>query len=116
MNVHSSFKKTQTPLKTAWMRARKAETRFAVKLRKIAGHISDIIAGFDPHTGDGWKWMREALQLIGTRARSVATRMVAEVAARDKQTWREASGQIGRSLHQEIERHTGYSLHALRLW
>jgi hypothetical protein len=45
------------------------------KAAQDAGRISDIIAGFDPHTGDGWKRMREALdryaQLIEPWARSV---------------------------------------------
>jgi SPP1 gp7 family putative phage head morphogenesis protein len=95
------------PLKAAFMRARKAETQFAIRLRKIAAHIDDIIRGFDPSTGDGWKEMRATLdryaELIDPWARAVAARMISEVAARDKQTWREVSAQMGRALHQEIE-------------
>jgi SPP1 gp7 family putative phage head morphogenesis protein len=95
------------PLKAAFIRARKAETQFAIRLRKIASHIGDIIRGFDPLSPEGLGSMRIALahysQLIEPWARAVSGRMIAEVAARDKQTWREVSSQMGRSLHQEIQ-------------
>ena len=111
MNVHNTgFNKRRRdipPLKAAFMRARKAETQFAIRLRKIASHIGDIVRGFDPSTSDGWIQMHAALdryaQLIEPWARAVANRMITEVAARDKQTWREVSAQMGRALHQEIE-------------
>lgn len=110
MNVNTGFNERRRdipPLKAAFMRARKAETQFAIRLRKIASHIGDIVRGFDVETQDGWAQMNAALnkyaQLIEPWARAVSTRMIAEVAARDKQTWREVSATIGRSLHHEIE-------------
>ena len=73
------------PLKAAFMRARRAETQFAIRLRKIASHIGDIVRGFDPESSDGLDNMRAALsqyaQLIEPWARAVAGRMIAEIAA-----------------------------------
>ncbi len=86
------------------MRARNAETQFAIRLRKIASHIGDIVRGFGLEETDAMgAALRQYAQLIDPWARAVANRMITEVAARDRQTWREVSAQAGRALHQEIE-------------
>lgn len=93
--------------KAAWLRVRRVESQFAVRLRKIAQHIGDIVSGFDVESLQGTLLMRAALEryshLLEPWARSVSTRMLTEVAAKDKDVWRKVSAQMGRALHREIE-------------
>ena len=82
------------PLKAAFMRARRAETQFAIRLRKIASHIGDIVRGFDPESSDGLDNMRAALSQYDPWPRfrrSFYQRPHAPKAlsVAPKQTWRE---------------------------
>ena len=99
-------RKAGTGAKSAWIRSRKVEKQYAIKLRKIAKHVDDIVRGFDAETEDGRRSIRDALERYATIldpwARSVAERMVTEVAARDRKAWENQSEIIGRNLAREI--------------
>lgn len=93
--------------KSAFIRARKVEARYAAQLRKIARHVGDIVKAFSPDDPLLAGKVSAALQrygdIIGGWADATAKRMVEEVAARDKLAWMEVSRRMGRSLRQEIE-------------
>ena len=90
-----------------WIRARKVESYYAARLRKIAHYIDMMVRQFDPSRLLENSWIVDALRRYGDAiepwARSVGERMVSEVAARDRKTWFEVSERMGRALHQEIE-------------
>lgn len=89
-----------------FLRARKAETHFAAQLRKVARHIEDIVRAFNPNDPFDMQRLQTALRrysaTIEPWARSVAAKMITEVAARDKIAWRRVSAQMGKKLRQEI--------------
>jgi SPP1 gp7 family putative phage head morphogenesis protein len=91
--------------RSEWTRARRAETSYGAKLRKVARHIADIISGFDPFD---FVAIRRALdhyaELITPWAASVGRSMFAEVASRDRKAWWAASRDISRNLHHEVDR------------
>ena len=91
---------------SVFIRARKAEDRYATLLRSVARNIAALIRGFDHAVLDHVPALRQALDryahTLDPWARSVAGRMVAEVAARDAGAWKRVSAEIGRALHQEI--------------
>ena len=94
-------------VKSAWIRARKAEQQYAVQLRKIAHQIDLLTKQFNPDEWASNGWIAESLekyaQALEPWARAAGVRMVAEVAARDKQAWQQVAAQMGRALHKEIE-------------
>lgn len=93
--------------RSAFQRAKRLEQQYGARLRSIARHIGDIVRGFDPTTYGGASRMERALRdyanVLDPWARAVGERMVAEVAAADKTSWRKVAKEIGRALHQEIE-------------
>lgn len=100
--------------KAEFMKARRAETTFGVQLRKLAKHVADIVRGFDPFDPAGQLFMQTALidysKAIDPWARSVASRMVAEVDARDRQAWEKVSKFMGLSIQRELQSApTGYA-------
>ncbi len=90
-----------------WIRARKIESWYAARLRKIAHFIETWLRQYDAERPDSNGWIVNALrsyaETIEPWARSVGERMVSEVAARDRKTWREVSAEMGRQLHHEID-------------
>ncbi len=92
--------------KSRWIRARKAEARYSARLRKVAHYIETILRQFDANNPERNGWITRALtkyaEAIDPWARSVGESMIAEVAARDRKAWQEASAEIGRALHREI--------------
>jgi SPP1 gp7 family putative phage head morphogenesis protein len=102
---------------SALKRAKKLENSYGARLRKIARNIGDIVSGFDLGTTQGSVFIGAALRryadMLDPWARSVGARMVAEVAAADKQGWKRLSAIMGRALHREIEEApTGQSMRA----
>ena len=93
--------------RSLFKRAVKLERAYASRLRQAARHIGDIVRGFDPDTLLGEARAQAALVRYGDAlspwAEAVANRMVTEVAAADRQSWRRASKIIGRQLAKEIE-------------
>jgi len=110
MTVHSTFDRVRAPSSTRsnWLSARKAETGYASRLRKIAQHVGEIVNGFDPNDFHGMVFLQSALEqyarALDPWARAVGQRMVTEVAARDRQQWMKVSAQMGRALHLEIDK------------
>lgn len=102
-----AFDRASVKPRSAFIRARKVEAKYAMQLRKIAQHVGDIIAGFPPGDADSDGLINAALArysgTIGDWATSVAARMIAEIEQRDAAAWRIASAQMGRALRKEIE-------------
>jgi len=101
-----TFDRNRLSSKSAFLRARKLENQYAVRLRQIAKHIGEIVRGFDANDLAGMTFLQAALerygQMLDPWARSVSERMVTEVAARDLTAWRKVSAQIGRGIAQEV--------------
>jgi SPP1 gp7 family putative phage head morphogenesis protein len=93
--------------RSAFIRARKVEARYAAQLRKIARHVGDIVKAFSPNDPMLAARVSGALQrygdIIGGWADATARRMVEDVAARDKAAWMEVSRRMGRGLREEME-------------
>jgi len=93
--------------RSAFIRARKVEARYAAQLRKIARHVGDIVKAFSPDdpllSGKVSAALHRYGDIIGGWADATAKRMVEEVAARDKLAWMEVSRRMGRGLREEIE-------------
>lgn len=110
MNFHSSFAdggKEKVSLRSAFLRARKVEITYSRQLRKVARHIGDLIRVFNPNSAEDMNRAADALeryaQTLDPWANAVAQRMLAEVAVRDRQSWKAVSAEMGRALHREIE-------------
>ncbi|MDB5448411.1 MAG: putative head morphosis protein [Phenylobacterium sp.] len=101
-----AFDKGPSP-RSAFIRTRKAEVQYGRQLRKLAKHIGDLIDGmWVPDDLSAADQIAEAMQrysrTIEPWARSVASRMLADVAARDRKAWKAVSAEMGRLLHEEI--------------
>jgi SPP1 gp7 family putative phage head morphogenesis protein len=91
-----------------FQRSRKAELEYARKLRSIAKQVGNIVSGLAPN---GVVKNREQLikalnayaAMIEPWARSVAQRMVDDIARRDLTMWSDMGADIGRNLRDEIE-------------
>lgn len=102
----------------AFKLAKGVEHRFARQLRKVARHIADLIEGFDLTQADVADRIQAQMEayakLLDPWARSVSTRMIAEVNSRDLKGWRETSKRIGLGLQAEIrESPTGRAMQKL---
>jgi SPP1 gp7 family putative phage head morphogenesis protein len=91
------------------MRARRAESRFAVQLRHIARHVGNIVRGMlgiEPSAAE-LSEIEAALdayaRLIEPWATATATRMLRDVERRDAAGWHRLGQEIHRALRQEIE-------------
>ncbi len=86
--------------------ARRVESQYGIQLRKIARHVQDMVKGFnmrDPKQVAKLKAMlTQYSKTIAPWARSVATRVLAEISARDEKMWKEHARRMGRALEQEI--------------
>jgi len=94
----------------AYKSARKVERQYTASLRRVARHIGEIVASISPDgaiTPEALTAIDAALtryaDVIEPWSKAVATRMIAEVAARDEATWFEVSRKMGRALRKEIE-------------
>jgi SPP1 gp7 family putative phage head morphogenesis protein len=93
---------------SAFIRARKAEAGYARQLRKLAKHVGDIVeAMWAPDRPEVADQIRAVLdryaQAVRPWAEAVGSRMVAEVAARDRSAWRRTGAAMGRQLAWEID-------------
>jgi SPP1 gp7 family putative phage head morphogenesis protein len=86
--------------------ARKVELQYATTLRKIAKAIDTIVKGFDPSDQNYASHIQMALaryaDTVAPWAKSVARRMIADVARRDENAWKRVSSVMGRDLASEI--------------
>jgi SPP1 gp7 family putative phage head morphogenesis protein len=94
--------------RSSFIRSRKAEASYARQLLKIARWVGELVGElYDPDNPATADVIGEALngysRNIEGWANSVATRMVTEVAARDRRAWMQASRKIGKLLRAEID-------------
>ena len=90
-----------------FQRARMAERAYATSLRHIARLIGQLVRAMDPSTFEGAGMIRSALETYSETlkpwARSVASKMIADVAARNKREWRKVSSTIGTDIQRQID-------------
>ncbi len=108
VNVVRTRDYTQRQAKAAFHRARRAERQYGAHLRHIARLIGQLIRSMDPTTLEGATPIRVALEQYAEQltpwARAVASRMIADVAARDRKEWRKLSDEIGTELSRQLDR------------
>lgn len=94
-------------VQSIFRRAKKLEKGYRAQLRKIARHVGDIAQAHDAATSLGIERIRSGMLQYAIRlepwADSVANRMIAEIAAADREAWRRTSEIVGRLLHKEIQ-------------
>jgi SPP1 gp7 family putative phage head morphogenesis protein len=94
--------------KAAFAKVRKAENNYALRLRKLAQHINDLVYEFviTPDIEHNYSHLENLLaryaDIVEPWARSVANRFVTEVARRDEQAWATYSKKLSRGIEQEI--------------
>lgn len=94
--------------KADFRRARQAERRYGAQLRHIAKLIGQLVRSMDPTTLEGMTSIRTSLEQYAETlvpwARSVAARMIADVAARDRKEWRKLSNEMNADLTMMIDK------------
>jgi SPP1 gp7 family putative phage head morphogenesis protein len=93
--------------KSNFIRSRKVEEGYGRRLRKIASHIGELVnAIYNPDDPFSAGQISNALDryasILEPWARAVGLRMVAEVDARDKRAWREASAEMSRLMQVQL--------------
>lgn len=87
-------------------KVRRAETSYAIQLRRIARFVDDIVRQFEPGSAEAAVQIQQMLEryaeLLRPWALSAGQRMIVEVARRDEQAWFKASQAVGRELRREI--------------
>lgn len=90
----------------SFVQARKAERFYGAQLRKIARHIGELVGLNPPSDLLQASALAERLtkygEVIEPWARSIAERMIADVARRDWLVWQQRSREMGSLLHMEI--------------
>lgn len=89
------------------VRARRAETQFAAKLKGVAKQVGQLINSFDvianPETVPTVRTMLENYaKALEPWATAVVTRMLAEVNSRDAKTWATQAQEMGIALRKEL--------------
>lgn len=110
--------RTRQRARAAFQASRKAEKQFGQQLRRIADHIAQIIRdtqdGSMQATVEIGRWMARYSEMLDPWARSVATRMHAEIDARDTQQWEDYAARFGVELRRQmIETPVGSQIRAL---
>ncbi|WP_332116061.1 phage minor head protein [Azorhizobium caulinodans] len=100
--------KEASPSKVNFQRARRAENRYARRLRQIAEHIGSLTeAVYVPSDFDSARKLEGLLKryadTLDPWARAVGLRMVTEVEARERKQWADISRAIGKGLRRELE-------------
>lgn len=94
-------------LRSAFIRAKKLQARYASRLRGVARAIDHLVKGFDASTALGQSLIQAALiryrDVLHPWAEAAADTFVKEVAAADSQAWRRLSAEIGRGVTREVE-------------
>lgn len=110
-NPRLAYDRAGTSARSAFKRALKLERSYAQRLRGIARNIGHMVNGFTWGTLEEIAVSSAPLQSMLRRyadtldpwANVVAKRMVAEIAASDRVSWRKLSSDMGRQLHREID-------------
>lgn len=90
-----------------FFRARRAETGYAVQLRRVARHVGHIIRGFAPegvaeHLPELNETLNRYATILRPWARVSAARMLSEVSRRDESAWASLAKTMSRELKKEI--------------
>lgn len=90
-----------------WTAGRKTEAMYSRHLRALAKEVGRLIRGFDlaKRPGDAAKLekvLRQYADTIDPWARSVAEKVLQDVARRDYRMWQKISKEIGRGLKEEV--------------
>lgn len=91
-----------------FLRARKVETAYGRRLRKVARHVGDVVSELWDGSIESASAIKSLLdryaETIRPWAESVAFRMVADVNARDHRAWMAAGRKTGQTLRTEIDK------------
>lgn len=91
----------------AFIRARHREQYYIRQLRKIARHVQDLIASFDPQdqrqAAQAVKILDRYADTIKPWATATASRMLHEIARADERAWRRYTEKLGSGIRQELE-------------
>ena len=94
-------------LRSVFARAKRLEEQYARRLRSLAKFIDIILRGHDVGTQAGAQAAAEQLRAYEATARpwarQVATRMVAEVAARDERSWFRVARMMGTDVRRIVQ-------------
>lgn len=110
------FDRAEPNRKSAFIRSKKVEKSYQRQLLKVASHIGDIVAryGGKPERSDAMSAAFERYaRAIEPWSRSVAARMVAEIDARDRASWRELGKSLSAGLREELQSPTGAVVNSL---
>ena len=111
LNAHASLplafdRSRQGPAARVFARTKAVESRFAILLRRIAGHVQHLMQAFDTTNpsmaNEMERQLEEYAKVIEPWAKSVSQRMLAEIASRDWQAWQEVSARIGRGVKEAV--------------
>lgn len=102
-------KKERLAARERFRKAQLAERKFSSQLRAIAKHVDTIVRGFAPkgvvqNTAELSAALNKYADLLEPWARSVATRMQAEVDKRDEHAWAVQGRAMGVALRNEIKK------------
>lgn len=101
-----AFTADRTQTRTAFRRARRIETEYAAKLRRVARFIHELCATHPVTDLPGALWLRTALEQYADTltpwAEAVSRTMLTETAARDERSWFRIADRMGRALREEI--------------
>lgn len=106
---HPAMAMDRISAQSAFIRSRKAENSYARKLRKLAEHIGQLIDGvWNPDAPEETSsivgdLLRRYAKTLEPWAATVGQRMVAEVAARDRQAWRKTAAKMGSILQRDLD-------------
>lgn len=88
--------------------SRKVERNYAIQLRKLARHVGDIIAGHPieemTHVSALQAALRRYAEAIRPWATATASRMLAEVAAKNRRSWAAITQSMSKSIREEIHK------------
>lgn len=94
--------------KQDYIKVRRAELQYGVKLRKIAKHIGEIINAFPPGDPKSLPEINRVLtgyaEMLEPWANSLAAGMLADVKYRDDKMWASATRDMGEAMRMELAR------------
>ena len=89
------------------MKTRRAEQQFARQLREIGRHVGRIIEGFPPGDVSSVPTITRILEgyaeLLAPWAERTAAKMLADVDARNRESWRRLGNEISTQLHRDLQ-------------
>jgi SPP1 gp7 family putative phage head morphogenesis protein len=102
-----SVRSARKEARERFLAGRKAETQYAIQMRKVAKQIGDIVNGMAPGGKVGniatlVSTLNHYADLLKPWGEAVASRMIADVSRRDAAAWEAHGRMIGEALRREI--------------